>query len=30
MSRAPEKTGVETLALDWLMRLSYTHPPQPQ
>lgn len=25
MSQAPEKTGVETPALDWLVRLGYTH-----
>ncbi|CAN7144831.1 type I restriction endonuclease subunit R [Acidovorax sp. LjRoot194] len=27
MSQAPEKTGVETPALDWLVRLGYTHLP---
>ena len=27
MSQAPEKTGVETPALDWLVRLGYTHRP---
>lgn len=27
MSQAPEKTGVETPALDWLVQLGYTHLP---
>lgn len=27
MSQAPEKTGVETPALEWLVRLGYTHLP---
>lgn len=27
MSQSPEKTGVETPALDWLVRLGYTHLP---
>ncbi len=27
MSQDPEKTGVETPALEWLVRLGYTHLP---
>ena len=27
MSHAPEKSGVETPAIDWLVQLGYTHLP---